>query len=111
MNIVDVLNLKFPNSLKNGLIVLQDDGQGPYIKLWNVEGISKPTQQQLSQWAIDLEQDYTFSQNRMTNQPIYDKLDDLDIKSIRALRTNDTIRLAALEQEAVALRSQLLPTQ
>ena len=31
----------------------------------------------------------------------------IDIKSIRALRTNDTVRMADLEKQAVALRSQL----
>lgn len=28
-------------------VVLQDDGQGAYIKEWNVEGVAKPTDEQL----------------------------------------------------------------
>ena len=28
-------------------VVLQDDGQGAYIKEWNVEGVAKPTDAQL----------------------------------------------------------------
>ena len=28
-------------------VVLQDDGQGAYIKEWNVDGVAKPTDEQL----------------------------------------------------------------
>ena len=35
------------------------------------------------------------------------QLDMLDLKSIRALRTGDTARMASMEAQAVALRSQL----
>ena len=28
-------------------VILQDDGQGAYIKEWNVEGVAKPTDAQL----------------------------------------------------------------
>lgn len=38
---------------------------------------------------------------------ILQQLDEIDAKSIRALRTNDTTRLAALESQAQALRKQL----
>ena len=31
----------------NTEVVLQDDGQGAYIKEWNVDGVAKPTDEQL----------------------------------------------------------------
>ena len=42
------------------------------------------------------------------NAPIYAKLDEIDRKSIRPAREGDTVRLAALEAQAQALRSQLM---
>ena len=42
------------------------------------------------------------------NAPIYAALDELDRKSIRPAREGDTARLAALEVQAAALRSQLV---
>ena len=42
---------------------------------------------------------------------IYVLLAQLDLKSIRALRENDTVRIAALETQAVALRAELKAIQ
>jgi len=44
----------------------------------------------------------------VNNNPIYQQLEELDKKSIRALRTNDTQRMAEIEAEATILRSKLL---
>ena len=37
---------------------LQDDGSGPYIKEWNIDGVAKPTDEQLNSYdtAADLEE-------------------------------------------------------
>ena len=40
-----------PDLLKE--VKLQDDGQGAYIKEWNVEGVAKPTDSQLNALASD----------------------------------------------------------
>ena len=32
----------------NNEVILQDDGQGAYIKEWNVDGVAKPTDAQLN---------------------------------------------------------------
>src|SRR5210317_784009 len=39
-------------------VLLQDDGSGPYIKEWNISGVSKPTDSQLNSYetAADLEE-------------------------------------------------------
>ncbi len=108
MDLFDILNLKFPNSDFMRDIILQDDGQGPYIKEWNLN-IDIPTQIDLDQWGIDLIPQYEFQQNKITNQPIYSQLDLIDLKSIRAIRENDQTRIADLESQAAALRAQLLP--
>ena len=42
-----------------GNIIVQDDGDGFYIKLWNVDGLTKPTDSQLN--ALDT--DATKSEN------------------------------------------------
>ena len=46
-------------------VLLQDDsnGQGPYIKTWNVSGVAQPTAEQLNavDTAADLEETSTFS--------------------------------------------------
>ena len=48
-------------------VVLQDDGQGVYIKEWNVDGVAKPTDAQLdalSSQATTLENNATALANR-----------------------------------------------
>ena len=40
-------------------------------------------------------------------QEIKDRLDELDLKSIRAIRANDTEYIQAYETEAIALREEL----
>ncbi len=44
------------------------------------------------------------------NAPIYAKLAEIDLKSIRPAREGDTVRLAALEDQAKLLRAQLVPS-
>ncbi len=55
----------------------------------------------IPQWQIDV--------NKEANYYVCLELAEIDAKSIRALRTNDTARLATLEAEAATLRAQLLP--
>lgn len=104
----DILKLKYPSVDFTTQIILQDDGQGCYIKEWNLPD-SKPTQALLDQWAVDLQQQYQFAQNKLKNLPIYQQLEAIDLRSMRAMRVNDTQRLQALEQDAINLRNQLLP--
>lgn len=108
MNINEIIELKYRDELACDKIILQDDGNGVYIAKWDLEE-PKPTQVDLDQWSIDLAPQYQFKQNKIANQSIYDQLDIIDSKSIRALRTNDTLRLTELETQAAALRAQLLP--
>jgi hypothetical protein len=64
-----------------GNIIVQDDGDGAYIKLWNVDGLTKPTDSQLDA----LNSDATKSENnaviRATRKKSYgdigDQLDEI----------------------------------
>ena len=110
MNIYEILSLKFPNADFMYDIKLADlgKGAGPFIKEWNISGVAKPDQATLAQWEQEVSALYTKKQNDILNAPILKQLDKIDMKSVRAIRTNDTAKMAALEAEAVALRGQLL---
>lgn len=54
MNLADILLLKFPNADFTHDIRLQDDGEGIYIKEWNLPNPA-PTQQDLNQWVAELD--------------------------------------------------------
>lgn len=108
MHITDVLKFKFPNIDFVREVRLQDDGEGVYIAGWFVDGVEKPTDETLALWANEVQPSYEAEQRVALNKHIYEQLDVLDVKSIRALRTNDTQRLAQIEQQAAALRKQLV---
>ena len=64
-------------------VMLQDDsnGQGPYIKEWNVSGVAQPTDEQLN--AVDSAADLEERQNavRSTRRTAYGDLgDQLDMQ-------------------------------
>jgi len=44
-------NSKTENEFNN--IVLQNDGSGDYIKTWNVDGLTKPTAEQLATYETE----------------------------------------------------------
>ena len=106
MNISEIIKLKYPNARSLIDFKVQDDGQGPYIKEWNISD-KKPSDEDLANWGIDLADEYQLAQNKILNEPIYQQLEQLDLKSIRALRANDTQRLTELEAQAEILRGQL----
>ncbi len=106
MLLQDILHIKYPAANFIWDIVIQNEA----ITQWNVPNTVQPTADQITAWQTDptLTTTYTAQQNAITNAPIIAQLDIIDAKSIRALRTNDTARLIALEAEAVALRTQLV---
>jgi len=109
-NLARIIDIKFPTVNFLTDVIIQDDGNGPYIKEWNLPG-DMPDQAQLYEWEEEVQEALKFKNNKIANQTIYEQLDAIDFKSIRALRSNDTVRLASLEQEAIALRAQLLPVE
>lgn len=112
MNIFDILILKYPGIQGITYKHTMDDGSvwhDPYDGLiWENKDIPKPTKKNIKDWGIEFESAYNNKKLYEINRAIYEKLNEIDLKSIRALRTGDTARLESLEQEAVALRAQLV---
>ncbi len=114
MRILELIELKYPNI--QGIVYweTQPDGTnwGSPIDglVWENQEISKPTDQDLIAWESEYAEQLVFNSNKALNKPIYDELNRIDIKSIRALREGNTERINALELEASSLRAQLLPT-
>lgn len=110
MQLNDLLKLKFPTANFRKDILLQNDGEGIYIKEWNLANVNQPTSDEILTWSIDptLVASYTAQQNAITNAPIIAQLEAIDMKTIRALRENDTVRIAQFASDAAALRAQLV---
>lgn len=51
--ISEILAIRYPQEVKNFQIVVQDDGQGQYIKYWNVAGVNKPTIEEVNAYVND----------------------------------------------------------
>lgn len=106
MIITEEFFIKHMDDINNGKVALQDDGEGRYIKVWDESLGDYPTQEYINSLVNDT---YVIEhKKKVINEEIYKKLDGVDLKSIRALRTGDTSRLESLEQEAIALRAQLV---
>jgi len=72
----NLLKLKYPELKFVNDITLQDDGQGPYIKEWNLEK-TKPTEQDLDNWAVEFDLQYRQDLARQARvyPPINEQLD------------------------------------
>ncbi len=108
MQISDIIRLKYPKVDFTKDVILQDDGNGPYIKEWNL-GIH-PSEKDLQEWMEDPDilNIYDKQKKNELNAPIIAQLELLDLKSIRALRAKDTEKLTDLENQAIELRKQLI---
>lgn len=98
MNLNEVLIAKFPNAFKAypPKIILQDDGEGIYIKEWNLEEL-EPTAAELGQWAIELEDEVYNNTQRELRRAAYPSLEDqLDMQYHDAIN-NTTIWVEAVE--------------
>ena len=72
-------NSKTENEIIDGNVILQNDGSGDFIKSWNVDGVSKPTDSQLNSYDADKEE--TNNGVRATRKTLYgdigDQLDEI----------------------------------
>ena len=57
-------------------IVIQNDGAGDYIKVWNVSGVSKPTDSQLSSYDTDATKEEKNNIIRNTRRAAYGNIGD-----------------------------------
>ena len=73
-------------------VILQDDGQGAYIKEWNVDGVAKPTDAQLdalSSQATTLENNAIAVANRQKEYgSIASQIEFITEKGLEAWKTN-----------------------
>lgn len=105
--LAEVLKIKFPEIDLNpvsGNACLKDHGDGPIVDKWELPQYPKPTPEELKEWNREL--DPLIQRDRKVRD-IQARLVEIDMKSIRALRANDSARLAELEQQATKLRAQL----
>ena len=59
-------------------VILQDDsnGQGPYIKEWNIEGVAKPTDEQLATYESAADLHERQEAVRATRKAAYGSIED-----------------------------------
>lgn len=110
MNLADILRLKFPVEFINFIIQVGDKGSGPEIVMWP-ENYPEPNEENLNIWKQEVLSLWEKEQFEAINADILKQLEEIDSKSIRALRTNDTAKLDELEQQAVILRQQLIKVE
>ena len=77
MNLGEILTLKFPDASFLRDIILQDDGQGPYIEEWNIKDSPQPTEKDLTQWAIELQSTYDLQKIDAARRAAYPPKEDL----------------------------------
>ena len=104
MDLATLMQLRFPGARTPQDYQVGDDGTGQRITEWNMNE-PEPSQETIVVWKMERAAEYTKQQ---VNPDIYAQLDKIDLQSIRALRTNDTVKLAELEARAVKLRGKLL---
>ena len=110
MNLADILRLKFPIEFINAIIQVGDRGNGPEIVEWP-ESYPEPSTENIELWQEEILPLWEKEQFEAINADTLKQLREIDIKSIRALRTNDSARLDELEQQAVILRQQLIKVE
>lgn len=71
MNIQDILKTKYKNVDFIKDIILQDDGQGVYIKEWNIPNEVKPDRATLDQWAIEVQAEFKAQEKQHLRKEAY----------------------------------------
>lgn len=70
---ITFIQLKFPDASFTKDIIIQDDGQGAYIKEWNLDA-PKPTQKDLDTWATEF--DLPYRQKLAVSKRVYPSVQD-----------------------------------
>ena len=73
-------NSKTNSEFSLGNVKLQNDGSGDYIKIWNVSGVTKPTDSQLNALASTATVEQNNHKTRKTRKRAYGEVgDQLDL--------------------------------
>lgn len=94
----------YPDAIPLVDYTVQNDGDGEYISQWDLP-TEKPSKEYLLAKSEEIE---TKIESGKKKDLIVAQLEDLDRKTIRALREGDTVRLADLEDKAKKLRAKLV---
>lgn len=94
-------------------VELQDhgNGMGAEISSWSYENSPQPTKEEIDAWQNDVNNQAAYQAvlNTDLNAGLLSQLDIIDLKSIRAIRENNTQLIAQWTTQAAALRAKLLP--
>jgi len=66
-------NSKTDEEFKNN-ILLENNGSGDYIRTWNVDGLTKPTDSQLTTADTQATKDYNNNRTRKTRRKAYGEI-------------------------------------
>ena len=111
----NVIQINYPTAViglhGNCVLVNHGDENGDQIGAWSVPDVVQPTVDQLTALQSDVNtiNSYQAILNTQINEPLLQQLQELDNKTIRPLRENDTVMIGQLTTQAAALRAQLLP--
>lgn len=80
MNLPELLQLKFPNIdfLKD--VLLSDEGNGPFIREWNLE-VPKPSKEDLELWADELKVPFALNKFKQDGIRLLQELIEAQAKS------------------------------
>lgn len=102
-NIAIVLEYLYPNAKPNVDYFLQDDGNGAYIKQWNLLD-EKPS----DDFLLSKEEEAVFSVlKKRRKQEILSELEKSDLKIIRSIVEGDNIRISKHNEKQLKLRAEL----
>lgn len=101
--LANLIKTKYPNLIINKDFIIQDDGNGAYIKEWN-NANPKPSIDEL----LLLQ---TSTENKLIKEAriaeILKELDKNDLKAIRSIAENDNVRINEHKLKQQALREEL----
>ena len=96
-------------SYQNGKIVGYTE-QPQDLTLYNLERVEETDEKYVlcnDEYVLETSEKYIEYKKEQRKQEILNLLDELDLKSIRAIRANDTEYIEKYEEEAKALREEL----
>ncbi len=105
MHISNILRLKLPTADFRKDIILQDDGQGAYIKEWNVFNVPLPTQADINQWAIELQSQHDLNVVLQAREAAYPAIKDMVVALWENILEDRPEAMTALEQERISVKA------
>ena len=110
MNLPELLQLKFSNLGLTSQVIIQDDGNGPYIKKWDEALGPKPDQATLTQWELEVKDKYDLEQVRQQRKEEYNNqgvtIEALTVALWEKLANNNSTEFDSLQAKREAIKQQ-----